>query len=333
MLLSQHKLCTRKKELATEVKFYHDFHGVTRPWRRTLTSGSDVKYVIRRCPPIRGLVSKARNVTSFYTRLEVGGQLRLGSLNSYPVLDKNRSSSMAFGTCTSISLACGYFGLGPSLVNSETPQESINLFAALHTVHWARYRGTNSSTDPLTNHPSIPPSPIHPSINLHTPIRSLTYRPLGKIPGHPLVHWSSNPSTHLSIPPSTFSQPYIPPIGQDTGAPTRPLILQPIHTPIHPSINLFAALHTVHWARYRGTHSSTDPPTHPHTYPSLHQPFRSLTYRPLGTIPGQLPSGAPPPSDSSLGRRWLHRRTGPPLPQEKDTPRRLTPETSKHSPW
>ena len=32
-------------ELALQVKFYFDFHRVTRPWRRTLTNGSDVKYV------------------------------------------------------------------------------------------------------------------------------------------------------------------------------------------------------------------------------------------------------------------------------------------------
>ena len=39
--------CTlvRKMELALEEKFYLDFHWVTRPWRRTLTNGSDVKYV------------------------------------------------------------------------------------------------------------------------------------------------------------------------------------------------------------------------------------------------------------------------------------------------
>ena len=32
-------------ELALEMKFYLDFHWVTRAWRRTLTNGSDVKYV------------------------------------------------------------------------------------------------------------------------------------------------------------------------------------------------------------------------------------------------------------------------------------------------
>ena len=49
MHLSQHKLCTRKMGLALEVKLDLDFHGVTRPWRRTLTNGSDVKYVFPRC--------------------------------------------------------------------------------------------------------------------------------------------------------------------------------------------------------------------------------------------------------------------------------------------
>ena len=43
------KLCTRKTEFALEVKFYLDFHRVTQPWRRTLTNGSDVKYVFPRC--------------------------------------------------------------------------------------------------------------------------------------------------------------------------------------------------------------------------------------------------------------------------------------------
>ena len=42
MHLWQHELCTRKTELALEMKFYHDFHWVTWPWRRTLTNGSDV---------------------------------------------------------------------------------------------------------------------------------------------------------------------------------------------------------------------------------------------------------------------------------------------------
>ena len=45
MHLSQYKLCIRKMELELEAKFYIDFHWVTRPWRRTLTTGCDVKYV------------------------------------------------------------------------------------------------------------------------------------------------------------------------------------------------------------------------------------------------------------------------------------------------
>ena len=47
-------------ELAFEVKLYLDLHWVTRPWRRTLTTGSDVKYVIPRCPsglPERALMA------------------------------------------------------------------------------------------------------------------------------------------------------------------------------------------------------------------------------------------------------------------------------------
>ena len=36
-------------ELALKVKFYLDFHRVARPWRQTLTNGSDVKYVFPRC--------------------------------------------------------------------------------------------------------------------------------------------------------------------------------------------------------------------------------------------------------------------------------------------
>ena len=40
------KLCTRKMELATEVKFYLDFHHL---WRRTPTNGSDVKHAFPRC--------------------------------------------------------------------------------------------------------------------------------------------------------------------------------------------------------------------------------------------------------------------------------------------
>ena len=43
------KMCTRKMELALEVKFYLDFHWVTRPWRRRLSNESDVKYVFPRC--------------------------------------------------------------------------------------------------------------------------------------------------------------------------------------------------------------------------------------------------------------------------------------------
>ena len=45
MHLSQHALCTRKMELALELKFYLGFHWVTLTWRRTLTNESDVKYV------------------------------------------------------------------------------------------------------------------------------------------------------------------------------------------------------------------------------------------------------------------------------------------------
>ena len=52
MHLSQHKLCTRKMELAFEVKYDLDFHWVTRPWRRTLTNGSDVKYAFPRCQAV-----------------------------------------------------------------------------------------------------------------------------------------------------------------------------------------------------------------------------------------------------------------------------------------
>ena len=49
MHLSQHKLCTKKMELALEVKCISTFTEFTRPWRRTLTNGSDVKYVLPRC--------------------------------------------------------------------------------------------------------------------------------------------------------------------------------------------------------------------------------------------------------------------------------------------
>ena len=47
------KLSTRKTELALEVKFHLDFHRVTRPWQRTLTNGSDFKYVFPRCQMIQ----------------------------------------------------------------------------------------------------------------------------------------------------------------------------------------------------------------------------------------------------------------------------------------
>ena len=47
MRLSQHQLCTREMELALEVILYFNFHWVTRPWRRTLTNGSDVKTYFR----------------------------------------------------------------------------------------------------------------------------------------------------------------------------------------------------------------------------------------------------------------------------------------------
>ena len=41
-------------ELALEVKVHLDFHWVTRPWRRTLTNGNDVKYVIPWCRQLLG---------------------------------------------------------------------------------------------------------------------------------------------------------------------------------------------------------------------------------------------------------------------------------------
>ena len=49
MHLSQHKLCTRKMERALEVKLYLDFHWVTCPWWKMLTSRSDVEYVFPWC--------------------------------------------------------------------------------------------------------------------------------------------------------------------------------------------------------------------------------------------------------------------------------------------
>ena len=42
MHLLQHKLYARKTELALEANCYLVCHWVTRPWRRTLTNGSDV---------------------------------------------------------------------------------------------------------------------------------------------------------------------------------------------------------------------------------------------------------------------------------------------------
>ena len=50
MHLSQHKSCTGETGLALEVTCYLDFHWVTRPWRRTLTNGSDVNDVFPWCP-------------------------------------------------------------------------------------------------------------------------------------------------------------------------------------------------------------------------------------------------------------------------------------------
>ena len=50
MHLSQYKLCTRKMELALEVKFISTFTKFTRPWWRMLTNGSDVKYIFPWCP-------------------------------------------------------------------------------------------------------------------------------------------------------------------------------------------------------------------------------------------------------------------------------------------
>ena len=49
--LAQYTLCTRKTELALKVKFYLDFHWVTRA--TLVTNGSDVKDVIPRCRPAR----------------------------------------------------------------------------------------------------------------------------------------------------------------------------------------------------------------------------------------------------------------------------------------
>ena len=45
MHFSPPKLCTKKMELALHVKFFSRLPLVTRTWRRTLTNGSDVKYV------------------------------------------------------------------------------------------------------------------------------------------------------------------------------------------------------------------------------------------------------------------------------------------------
>ena len=61
MHLSQHKLWIRKTELALEVKFYLGFHRVTRPWRRTLTNRSGVKYVFPWCPVDRAELLRCRH--------------------------------------------------------------------------------------------------------------------------------------------------------------------------------------------------------------------------------------------------------------------------------
>ena len=48
--MSQHRLCTRKTELALEVKDISTFTEFTRPWWRTLTKGSNaVRYVFPQC--------------------------------------------------------------------------------------------------------------------------------------------------------------------------------------------------------------------------------------------------------------------------------------------
>ena len=64
--MSQHRLCTRKMDLALEVKFMSTFTEFTRLWWRTLTNGSDVKnvfpltdgsdvnYVFPRCQAVAG---------------------------------------------------------------------------------------------------------------------------------------------------------------------------------------------------------------------------------------------------------------------------------------
>ena len=64
MHLLQHKLCTRKMELALEVKFISTFTEFTRPWWRTLTNGSDVKYVFLWC--VLTADSSCRVLSSFW---------------------------------------------------------------------------------------------------------------------------------------------------------------------------------------------------------------------------------------------------------------------------
>ena len=76
MHLPQHTLCTRKMELALEVKFPLDFHWVTRPWWRTLTNGSDVKYVFPRClsRPSCSCVRLVEYAAAFFTPSSLRGR-------------------------------------------------------------------------------------------------------------------------------------------------------------------------------------------------------------------------------------------------------------------
>ena len=78
MHLSQYKLCTRKMELALEVKFISTFTDFTHSWWWTLTNGSDVKHVFPRCHQVCGKLRELgglRRRLRWSTTLSMKGQL------------------------------------------------------------------------------------------------------------------------------------------------------------------------------------------------------------------------------------------------------------------
>ena len=153
MHFSQHILCTGKMELALDVKFYLDFHCVTRPWRRTPTNGSDVNYVFPHC-------------RHYQSEREAGSQSlitprRLGSFGGKGIFEripKERRIHPLF------VVRLGRIGFELSLPGYDRLPRRRTFCHVLHFSHWHKGWHRSSSERRLSPASSSSSSSVKPSL-------------------------------------------------------------------------------------------------------------------------------------------------------------------------